>query len=240
MRNKDIKKSWRNSYEKRQSLPSEWLQTDIYRTIYRDYAYPDHDIRFYRSPLEYDFLKSTLDSCMQLSANQNFDFGEDTFLEDDYLYPGIEDGKIIDDMNSYKSMNAPIDEIYGKAVALFDFIPEHENEFALVRGQQIWISYRHEQGWLVAVDPLTGDTGLVPEEYVRIYDSNNIFGYENIGRPISIEQSKESIMEDDSQKNETKNQNNFSENQNINNIIKNDTSMLNFQYSQLNLEDKDE
>lgn len=61
------------------------------------------------------------------------------------------------------------DEINCKAIALFDFIPENDNEVALSEGQEIWISYRHGQGWLVAEDPETGENGLVPEEYVEIF-----------------------------------------------------------------------
>lgn len=62
------------------------------------------------------------------------------------------------------------DEINRKAVALFDFQPENDNEVALTEGQVIWILYRHGQGWLVAEDPETGENGLVPEEYVDIYN----------------------------------------------------------------------
>ena len=60
------------------------------------------------------------------------------------------------------------EEMHGKAVALFDFARENENELPLIEGQVIWVSYRHGQGWLVAEDPKTGDAGLVPEEYVRL------------------------------------------------------------------------
>jgi len=49
-----------------------------------------------------------------------------------------------------------------------DFARENDNELPLVEGQVILVSYRHGQGWLVAQDPKTGDTGLVPEEYVRL------------------------------------------------------------------------
>ena len=63
---------------------------------------------------------------------------------------------------------SPDEEVHGRAVALFDFAQENENELPLVEGQIILISYRHGQGWLVAQDPKTGDTGLVPEEYVRL------------------------------------------------------------------------
>ena len=59
------------------------------------------------------------------------------------------------------------DDIRGRAVALYTFEPEHENEFALEEGQLIYVSSRHGLGWLVAVDPVTGDCGLVPEEYVE-------------------------------------------------------------------------
>ena len=63
---------------------------------------------------------------------------------------------------------SPDEEMHGKAVALFDFARENENELPLFEGQVIWVSYRHGQGWLVAEDPKTGDAGLVPEEYVRL------------------------------------------------------------------------
>ena len=63
---------------------------------------------------------------------------------------------------------SPDEEMHGKAVALFDFARENENELPLLEGQVIWVSYRHGQGWLVAEDPKTGDAGLVPEEYVRL------------------------------------------------------------------------
>ncbi|KAL8703495.1 MAG: hypothetical protein Q9201_003338 [Fulgogasparrea decipioides] len=63
---------------------------------------------------------------------------------------------------------SPDEEMHGKAVALFDFAHENVNELPLVEGQVIWVSYRHGQGWLVAEDPKTGETGLVPEEYVRL------------------------------------------------------------------------
>ncbi|KAG9247798.1 hypothetical protein BJ878DRAFT_414139 [Calycina marina] len=65
---------------------------------------------------------------------------------------------------------SPDEEMHGKAVALFDFQSENENELPLVEGQIIWVSYRHGQveGWLVAEDPRTQESGLVPEAYVRL------------------------------------------------------------------------
>ncbi|KAI1326918.1 hypothetical protein F5Y16DRAFT_216194 [Xylariaceae sp. FL0255] len=66
------------------------------------------------------------------------------------------------------TITSPDEEMHGKAVALFDFARENENELPLVEGQIIWVSYRHGQGWLVAEDPKTQESGLVPEEYVRL------------------------------------------------------------------------
>jgi hypothetical protein len=66
------------------------------------------------------------------------------------------------------SIASPDEEMHGKAVALFDFTRENENELPLTEGQVIWVSYRHGQGWLVAEDPKTRESGLVPEEYVRL------------------------------------------------------------------------
>jgi hypothetical protein len=63
---------------------------------------------------------------------------------------------------------SPDEEMNGKAVALFDFAREHENELPLQEGQIILVSYRHGQGWLVAQDPKSGEKGLVPEEFVRL------------------------------------------------------------------------
>ncbi|KAH6619772.1 hypothetical protein B0J18DRAFT_253569 [Chaetomium sp. MPI-SDFR-AT-0129] len=65
-------------------------------------------------------------------------------------------------------ITSPDEEMHGKAVALFDFERENESELPLVEGQIIWVSYRYGQGWLVAEDPKTQESGLVPEEYVRL------------------------------------------------------------------------
>jgi hypothetical protein len=70
---------------------------------------------------------------------------------------------------SYQFTVASLDEeMHGKAVALFDFAHEYENELPLIEGQIIFVSSRRGQGWLIAEDPKTGEAGLVPEEYVRL------------------------------------------------------------------------
>lgn len=66
------------------------------------------------------------------------------------------------------SIASPDEEYHGKAVALFDFQRENDNELPFVEGQVLYISYRHGEGWLVAQDPKSGESGLVPEQYVRL------------------------------------------------------------------------
>lgn len=58
-----------------------------------------------------------------------------------------------------------------RAVALFDFTPENGNEVPLVAGQVVYITYRNGEGWLVAEDD--NGSGLVPEEYVELLESDD-------------------------------------------------------------------
>ncbi|CAR25105.1 adaptor protein NBP2 [Lachancea thermotolerans CBS 6340] len=55
-----------------------------------------------------------------------------------------------------------------RAVALYDFVPENDNELELREGDVLFIGYRHGQGWLVAENAERTRTGLVPEEYVSL------------------------------------------------------------------------
>jgi hypothetical protein len=67
------------------------------------------------------------------------------------------------------SMGPEDEELFaGPSLALYSFEPENANELRLVEGQEIMVSYRHGQGWLVASDPHTDEQGLVPEAYVRL------------------------------------------------------------------------
>ena len=100
--------------------------------------------------------------------------GHDPSSSYDYGGEGGSDTETDDDDDARFSRNysftiaSPDEEMHGKAVALFDFAREHENELPLKEGQVILVSYRHGQGWLVAEDPKTGESGLVPEEFVRL------------------------------------------------------------------------
>ncbi|KAL6241523.1 HOG (high osmolarity glycerol) pathway protein [Rhinocladiella similis] len=90
---------------------------------------------------------------------------QEPMSEDDYS--GAEDDARFSKDYSF-TIASPDEEMHGKAVALFDFESEHPNELPLKEGQIILVSYRHGQGWLVAEDPRTGESGLVPEEFVRL------------------------------------------------------------------------
>ncbi|KAK3395010.1 hypothetical protein B0H63DRAFT_556124 [Podospora didyma] len=58
--------------------------------------------------------------------------------------------------------------MHGKAVALFDFEKENDNELPMKEGQVIWTSYRQGSGWVVAENLETHESGLVPEEYIQL------------------------------------------------------------------------
>ncbi|KAG7831171.1 hypothetical protein KL920_000691 [Ogataea angusta] len=73
-----------------------------------------------------------------------------------------------------------------QAVALYPFEPENENELKLEQDQVIIINYEYGEGWLVAHDPESGETGLVPSEYVSILDNEP----EEIDQPDDNEQHK--------------------------------------------------
>ncbi|KAI2604535.1 uncharacterized protein GGS25DRAFT_515964 [Hypoxylon fragiforme] len=106
------------------------------------------------------------------------------------------------------TITSPDEEMHGKAVALFDFARENENELPLVEGQIIWVSYRHGQGWLVAEDPKTQESGLVPEEYVRLLrdieggmtsltgqlENSGVASPNDIGTPTQAEHSGQAVV----------------------------------------------
>jgi len=107
------------------------------------------------------------------SRSYTDDTGQDYRSESDVSSSASSPGMTRHDESRYSrdyqfTIASPDEEMHGKAVALFDFQRENENELPLVEGQVIWVSYRHGQGWLVAEDPRTQESGLVPEEYVRL------------------------------------------------------------------------
>ncbi|PGH05508.1 hypothetical protein AJ80_08329 [Polytolypa hystricis UAMH7299] len=120
----------------------------------------------------YSYLRSTSfeDDGQGNPAYDKAPIDADMELESD---DEISDDGVYHDTSRYSrdyqfTIVSPDEEMHGKAVALFDFTREHENELPLKEGQVILVSYRHGQGWLVAEDPKTGESGLVPEEFVRL------------------------------------------------------------------------
>lgn len=107
-------------------------------------------------------------SYMQNAPPDDSDDDDDDDDDDDSLEADYRENQSRYSRDYQFTIASPDEEMHGKAVALFDFARENENELPLVEGQVIWVSYRHGQGWLVAEDPKTGESGLVPEEYVRL------------------------------------------------------------------------
>lgn len=138
-------------------------------TTVRDFAYPSFH------PLHYGVPQASPSSVTDDGYN-NMEYLDDgpPWQEDaDLASPVIKSHDVGDRISrEYEFSVASADEIHGRAVALFDFTPENDNEYPLREGQLIWVSYRHGQGWLVAEDPDTGETGLVPEEYVEIISNH--------------------------------------------------------------------
>lgn len=111
---------------------------------------PQHRDSHFLKPLQR--LKPQYDRQERMSEEEESEVEDDARFSKDYSF----------------TIASPDEEMHGKAVALFDFESEHQNELPLKEGQIILVSYRHGQGWLVAEDPRTGESGLVPEEFVRL------------------------------------------------------------------------
>lgn len=105
----------------------------------KDYAYEDSN------PLHYGYFDGDNEEDEMVSDSSNMDDGyikrQSITLPDDYI-------------------------VNQRAVALYDFEPENDNELKLTEGDLVFISYKHGQGWLVAENESRSKTGLVPEEFV--------------------------------------------------------------------------
>lgn len=126
----------------------------------KDYAYADSN------PLHYGYFDGDNEEDEMVSDSSN---GEDTY-------------------NKRQSITLPDDYIVNqRAVALYDFEPENDNELRLAEGDIVFISYKHGQGWLVAENESGSKTGLVPEEfvsYIQPEDGEN--EVENKARPFYL------------------------------------------------------
>lgn len=143
-------------------------------TEVRDYAYPEYHPLHYGVPQAENRPSSEDYESEEYPDSYMRDGGPPWKEDPDLASPVIISHSVGDRISrEYEFSVASEDEIHGRAVALFDFVPENDNEAPLKEGQIIWVSYRHGQGWLVAEDPATGETGLVPEEYVQLITSEH-------------------------------------------------------------------
>lgn len=112
----------------------------------RDFAYPDKHALFHCALQKDDELRRN-----SIEEEHGWEDGppwpEDD--EEDLTHDAIQ-------QDEGSGIETTKDDVQGRAVALFDFAPEHENEFALTEGQILFVSSRHGLGWLVAVDPDSG------------------------------------------------------------------------------------
>lgn len=77
-------------------------------------------------------------------------------------------------LNNRESVLLPDEYVVNrKAIAMYAFVPENDNELELNEGDIVYISYKHGQGWLVAENHDRSKTGLVPEEYVQLIDEKD-------------------------------------------------------------------
>lgn len=126
--------------------------------IVRDFGYPPQHPLFFGARQSMSVVSSSQDE------------------DDDLAYPpGIGEGP---PYYEDSDVDAELDsELNGRAVALFDFEPENDNEIGLFQGQIVWVHYRHGQGWLVAMNLDTEETGLIPEEYVQILGEDEVVSH---------------------------------------------------------------
>lgn len=102
-----------------------------------------------------------------LYPDTNMDYYESTPELQNTDSPSQSPSEAYDD-EDMDAMGSQDDGWRGKALTLFDFHRENDNELPFVEGQVLWINYKHGEGWLVAQDPRSGESGLIPEEYVRM------------------------------------------------------------------------
>ncbi|CAI4058328.1 hypothetical protein SKDZ_04G3750 [Saccharomyces kudriavzevii ZP591] len=126
----------------------------------KDYAYEDSN------PLHYGYFDGDNEEYEMVSDSSNTD----------------------DEYNKRQSITLPDDYIVNqRAVALYDFEPENDNELKLTEGDIVFISYKHGQGWLVAENESRSKTGLVPEEFVSyIQPEDGVEEQEDTARPFYL------------------------------------------------------
>lgn len=139
----------------------------------RDFAYDESN------PLHYGYYDDGLEGTEE----------EEGTDMDEYEGDDVEDHQ--GDSDRRQSVLLPNEYIVNKrAVALYDFEPENDNELGFHEGDILFISYRHGQGWLVAENQARDKTGLVPEEFVSFIETEEEQddGEGEVARPFYLTQ----------------------------------------------------
>lgn len=147
----------------------------------KDFAYDESN------PLHYGYYNDGLEDTEDGTDIGGYN-GDDSYIDD---YEDPDNNTNDDDLERRQSVILPNDYIVNKrAIALYDFEPENDNELGFKEGDTLFISYRHGQGWLVAENQERNQTGLVPEEFVSFVEQSKEEQEEdnNIARPFYLTQ----------------------------------------------------
>ncbi|PVU93806.1 hypothetical protein BB561_003025 [Smittium simulii] len=123
-----------------------------------DFAYPEDD------PRHYGVYSAVEHSDTAVSSKNSIN----SFIEEETL--GLKTSSESEAHKQAKQDSAteelPETLLLGKAVALFDFEGEGDEELSFKKGEQLILTKRQTSGWVVGYK---GDeVGLVPEAYVKI------------------------------------------------------------------------
>lgn len=142
----------------------------------KDFAYEESN------PLHYGYYEDDLDETEDATDVDGGYIGDESFESNTTANNSA-------DSDRRQSILLSNDYIVNKrAVALYDFEPENDNELGFKKGDIVFISYRHGQGWLVAENQAKTKTGLVPEEFVSFIEPTEVELEEdnNTARPFYL------------------------------------------------------
>lgn len=169
-------------------------EADPFRVSIKDFAYHVSDPRHFGIYDDIEYVEGEFDDDMEedevdeeeysnyegynsVTSSTKHD-GIFTQKSSDNLDPGRQedahstlyhtDSNVVSDDTYYGNEDGNNEILH--AVALYPFVPENSNELSLVPDQILIINYECGDGWLVAHDPETGETGLVPSEYIRMLE----------------------------------------------------------------------
>lgn len=157
------------------------------RIIVRDYAFPRDDPRFHGEahPDELD-RRDRFPSSHQPSplGNETFASSGSSAYSWGFVTTHADDFAGSDSSQPYSEDMQHFEEEYGDFVpgiykALYEFEPELESEMALAVDELVIVSMRQCAGWVqanrIAEGELTGEMGLVPENYLTLVARDDSF-----------------------------------------------------------------